>query len=1661
MKNPYTARYTRARIPYSLCVSFYAVMLLLGLSPGWVKAAALSGTYTICKSGCSYSSITAAVADLNANGVSSAVTFNISAGTYYGAARLENVSGVSAKNTITFNGAGRYSTIMSDSAQQVMWLHKSTYVILQNMAFQNTVNSKNANGIALKMDSNVSCTVTGCRIIAPQYVSPQFVYGNGLYITVPNKCTISNNRFEGGYIGISMYGYNTQGYGSNMISNNRFIGFYYYGIYENSGLGQVKNTITQNVFDSSNQTLPYGIYLTYENGATITGNILHNATVYLYDINYNSATDLFDITNNMVITTGTFYAYDFGFAVMPQNGNVRIAHNTVYDPSSYHYGYGVYINSNSTTGKVDIMNNILDVQGTGTTLPFYIGGKASNYGRIDGNNYYTGSATFGISFLGTTYSSYAAFARTANAMGYERYGRNIKTTYYNPPTDVHLDHSVPNANGIYAGVKVDIDGDPRCTLFPSAGADESNNGKTTKPSAQVIKGPSKVYDESPAVFTDSSGYSILNTYKWYVDGKYVTDSSVLLTSLIKSPSTVIALVTENCAGKDSTYRTFTVNYASSAPVSDFIADRNKVMEGDSVSFSDLSTNAPSSWQWKISPDSVYSSSGVRIKTYKLLYGNTLNSENPKVQFLYAGKYNVCLTASNMLSATKAGTGNTECKSSYVNVLTASTLGTATLANQSQGYLFDNGGPGANYYGTGKTQGVVIDACADSTYLVFTSFATNCGNDYVRVYNGKDNTGKLLNKCASTSTGFSGLGPGYTGGVGTGSCTYSCIPGMGAKADTFRAGKQMYIEMASPLGSSGPGFSAYYWTKPAKVNKPVASFISSENAHHDTICPGNIATFTNLSSGANLSYLWDLDGDFSNGFESTKQNATYGWVFPHNAVVTLIVSNCAGTDTFKRTMHVVMPPTPKASFTVDNADPTTDDIVYFTSTTPQCVSSYTWTMKHTYNASTDTGRAIYRLGTGTNSANPAVSFTDTGYYTITLYATNVSGSNTIVKTAYVHVRESNCVPAVNTLTSSIGISLVKFAGINNTSSQGVSEYTSYVNNHSQAGYAQLGYSYPITVKRDTPFFSSETRTVYIDLYHNGHFIKMAQDSGNASTATWNASIKIPSNAKPGATVMRVAANYGSDTNHVCGGNTAGEYEDYRLYIIPDTVRPVITLSGADTIVIEEGFTFLEPGYSAISSYGANLTSKVIKSYSPKPKGIYLRPGLTIIAYDVTDSNGNNAITKYRYVNVLPDTMRPTLTVAGPDTLYAPAKNDPAAFTTPQKVLVSEDLVDGTMPDTITPARIPLNKIDTVLVTYTTSDLSKNRSIAYRWVVVYDTSHPILTLKGNSPAKVQVNTSYTDAGVSIKDEFFTEAQLSAGVVLTGAVDIHKVGRYILTYNVSNPYGLKARPVSRMVDVTDSIKPVAKLKGPDPDSVQVGTQYNDPGISATDNYYPSVTITKGGSFYSLFSSGTPTRLGAYVIKYTATDSSGNAASVTRTIRVTDSVAPVVKLKGAVVDTICRWARYTDSGYIATDNYYATVKVDTEGTFTNTSIPGIYKLRYKATDSSRNVGYSEYRYIYVKSDNDNECKSGIREGLSLDKYIRVYPNPTTGQLNINAALPGNEKVVVKITNALGQELAVNTRDLGGNTFSVDLSSQSAGLYLLSISTAKDRIVKQVILAK
>jgi serine protease AprX len=97
--------------------------------------------------------------------------------------------------------------------------------------------------------------------------------------------------------------------------------------------------------------------------------------------------------------------------------------------------------------------------------------------------------------------------------------------------------------------------------------------------------------------------------------------------------------------------TLNIQSLSGPPTANFSANNTAPYTGETVIFTDQSSNSPTSWTWTFNPATV---------TY--VGGTNASSQNPQVQFNASGLYTVTLVASNSYGS------DSEVKSNYINVI---------------------------------------------------------------------------------------------------------------------------------------------------------------------------------------------------------------------------------------------------------------------------------------------------------------------------------------------------------------------------------------------------------------------------------------------------------------------------------------------------------------------------------------------------------------------------------------------------------------------------------------------------------------------------------------------------------------------------------------------------------------------------------------------------------------------------------------------------------------------------------------------------------------------------------------------------------------------------------------------------------------------------------
>jgi uncharacterized repeat protein (TIGR01451 family) len=406
---------------------------------------------------------------------------------------------------------------------------------------------------------------------------------------------------------------------------------------------------------------------------------------------------------------------------------------------------------------------------------------------------------------------------------------------------------------------------------------------------------------------------------------------------------------------------------------------------------------------------------------------------------------------------------------------------------------------------------------------------------------------------------------------------------------------------------------------------------------------------------------------------------------------------------------------------------------------------------------------------------------------------------------------------------------------------------------------------------------------------------------------------------------------------------------------------ISLSGSNSVTVECGTQFTDPGATAVDASGASVPVTVAYSQGFDPN----TPQVGTYTATYTATEGSNSTSTQRTINVT-DTKAPKITLKGSNP-YKIEQGTCLPFVDPGVSATDDCAGAETVSSSISGpgglTTVDPNTPGTYTITYTSSDGTHNAT-ATRSVLVghfppdeqdLGTSNgtPVITLLGGDPETHAVTAEcgmFVDPGAT--------ATTACGNPLTytvsGTFDQHTPGTYVLTYTVTD--GSQSASVQRTVTITaDNTAPTITLNGVNPMTVECHTTFTDPGAVAHDACAGDFPATASGTV----NANVP---GTYTITYNATDPSGHAATpVTRTVNVVDSTAPVVTAPANVTvftgagNTFCALtiSDATLGTATANDSCQGSLAVTRSGVPAGNVFPvGTTTITYSATDASNNTG-------------------------------------------------------------------------------------------------------------
>tara|TARA_E500000331_G_scaffold8640_1_gene8194 strand:+ start:4880 stop:6634 length:1755 start_codon:yes stop_codon:yes gene_type:complete len=196
----------------------------------------------------------------------------------------------------------------------------------------------------------------------------------------------------------------------------------------------------------------------------------------------------------------------------------------------------------------------------------------------------------------------------------------------------------------------------------------------------------------------------------------------------------------------------------------------------------------------------------------------------------------------------------------------------------------------------------------------------------------------------------------------------------------------------------------------------------------------------------------------------------------------------------------------------------------------------------------------------------------------------------------------------------------------------------------------------------------------------------------------------------------------------------------------------------------------------------------------------------------------------------------------------------------------------------------------------------------------------------------------------------------------------------------------------------------------------------------YDPGATTVTGEIPVVIFNDLDIDVAGIYTITYEATNPRGASGTISRTVTVTDSTAPVITLTGSSTVTLERGATYTDLGATSSEGQAVTNDSATAiNDGTNNFTVGTYTINYTTTDAVGNTG-TKTRTVNVVDT--------VAPVFTVNSFIdphTVYTHPTN-----TYGPPGNDDVTADDIGAVM---------LSSNAAEVDITTVGTQTYTLSAS--------------
>jgi gliding motility-associated-like protein len=420
-----------------------------------------------------------------------------------------------------------------------------------------------------------------------------------------------------------------------------------------------------------------------------------------------------------------------------------------------------------------------------------------------------------------------------------------------------------------------------------------------------------------------------------------------------------------------------------------------------------------------------------------------------------------------------------------------------------------------------------------------------------------------------------------------------------------------------------------WAVYTQAQVPVANFTASPVSG----CSPLSVTFIDQSTGNPFSWNWD----FGNGQLSTVKNPTVTYSQPGTYTVRLVIKNSSGVDEEIKTNYISVFPSPSASFSANLTTacvPATIQFADQSTTPPGAGSIVSW---------------AWDFGDGSNSTqqNPSHTYTNTGFYTVSLQITSSTGCKSTssigryirivsgINADFVYSQPTTCQPPF----------LINFQ--DQSSGPGTLSYSWNFGNGSGSTLQNPGSSYPNAGTYPVQL------TVQSNLGCSGAVTKNIVVAGKTTDFTFPSSICIgqtinfQNNSSPAPVSSSWSFGDGTTSAQInpvktflSGGtfqvkliNNYGNCSDSVTKNVTVITQPPVNFSANDSTSCNPPFTVKFSDKSPTAStwlwnFGDGATSN-----QQNPTHTYTTPGFFDVSLTITLPGGcSNTITKSQYIRI---------------------------------------------------------------------------------------------------------------------------------------------------------------------------------------------------------------------------------------------------------------------------------------------------------------------------------------------------------------------------------------------------------------------------------------------